>query len=259
MMSQIDREAWSVARGLGIRIITEFFGNDMAAELPALRDEGLLGPDNIFNHCTAIPGLGWEILSKTGVSVNVCPRSDAHYALEDGMCAFQIARDYDIKPALSVDNESSYSGDLFMEMRVAFYLQRAIGQGQRYLGHHSVPEAVMVQDLLEAATVSGARVAGLSERTGSLSPGKQADIVLIRTDDINLYPSNNAFGTVVHAAERSNVDTVIIAGRIRKQGGVVLGLDTVALRTATEESRTHLFDAVGHHPGVFDDSFIFQP
>jgi 5-methylthioadenosine/S-adenosylhomocysteine deaminase len=259
MMSQIDREAWSVARKLGIRIVTEFFGKDMATELPALRDEGLLGPDNIFNHCTGVPEEGWEILSRAGVSINVCPRSDAHYALEDGMCAFQIARDYDMKPGLSVDNESSYSGDLFMEMRVAFYLQRAVSQGRRHLGHHAVPEAVMVQDLLEAATMSGARCAGLEDRVGSLSPGKQADIVMIRTDHINLYPSNNAFGTVVHAAERSNIDTVIVGGRIRKQGGVLLGVDQPALKAATEESRTHLFDAVGHHPGPFDTSFVFLP
>lgn len=259
MMAQIDREAWSVARRLGIRIVTEFFGKDMAAELPALRDEGLLGPDNIFNHCTGVPEQGWDVLSKAGVSINICPRSDAHYALEDGMCAFQIARDYDMKPGLSVDNESSYSGDLFMEMRVAFYLQRTMAQSRRYLGHHAVPEAVMVQDLLEAATMSGARCAGLEDRVGSLSLGKQADIVMIRADDINLYPSNNAFGTVVHAAERSNIDTVIIGGRMRKQGGVVLGLDTAALKAATEESRNHLFDAVGHHPGPFDDSFVFLP
>ncbi|MGP7794503.1 amidohydrolase family protein [Sphingomonas sp. CLY1604] len=259
MMSQIDRDTWAVARRLGLRIVTEFFGAEMAAELPALQRDGLLGADNIFNHCTGVPEAGWEILHQSGVSVNVCPRSDAHYALENGMCAFQIARDYDIKPALSVDNESSYSGDLFMEMRVAFYLQRSAGQGRRYLGHQAVPDAITVQDLLEAATLSGARVAGLGDRTGSLTLGKQADIVMIRTDALNLYPSNNAFGTVVHAAERSNVDTVIIGGRIRKRHGVVLDLNLSRLEAATEESRNHLFEAVGHRPGPFDDSFIFQP
>lgn len=259
MMSQIDREAWAVARKLGLRIVTEFFGKEMSSELPTLEAEGLLGPDNIFNHCTGVPEDAWEIISRSGVSINVCPRSDAHYALEDGLCAYQIARDYDLRPGLSVDNESSYSGDLFMEMRVAFYLQRTMAQGRRYLGHHDAPQAVTVQDLLEAATLSGARCAGLEEQIGSLTPGKQADIVLIRADDINLYPSNNAFGTVVHAAERSNVDTVIIAGRVRKRGGTIMDLDVPALRVATDESRSHLFDAVGHWPDPFDDRFNFQP
>ena len=259
MMSQIDREVWAVARRLGLRIVTEFFGKEMAAELSALHAEGLLGPDNIFNHCTGVPREGWDIISRAGISINVCPRSDAHYALEDGICAFQAARDHGMKPGLSVDNESSYSGDLFMEMRVAFYLQRAMSQSRRFHGHEGVPDAVMVQDLLEAATISGARCAGLEDRIGSLSPGKQADVVMIRADDLNLYPSNNALGTVVHAAERGNIDTVIIGGRIRKQGGVVLGLDTQALKIATEESRQHLFDAVGHHPGPFDASFTHQP
>ena len=251
MMSQIDRETWAVARELGLRIVTEFFGKDMAAELDGLERDGLLGPDNIFNHCTGVPEGGWEILKRRQVSINVCPRSDAHYALEDGMCAYQIALDYDMRPGLSVDNESSYSGDMFMEMRVAFYLQRSIAQGRRYLGHHNAPQPVLVDRLLEAATIDGARCAGLAGQTGSLAPGKQADLILIRQNDINLYPSNNVLGTVVHAAERSNIDTVLIGGRLRKQAGEIVGLDKAKLQSITEESREHLFSAAGYRPDIF--------
>ncbi|MFM2086397.1 MAG: hypothetical protein RLZZ237_1266, partial [Pseudomonadota bacterium] len=67
--------------------------------------------------------------------------------------------------------------------------------------------------------------------------------------------SNNALGTVVHAAERGNIDTVIIGGRIRKQGGKLLGLDVAALKAATEESRSHLFAAAGYVPDMFAESF----
>lgn len=256
MMSQIDREAWAFARHLGIRIVTEFFGKEMASELDALHRDGLLGPENIFNHCTGLPDSGWEILRAAGVSVNVCPRSDAHYALEDGMCAYQIALDYDMRPGLSVDNESSYSGDMFMEMRVAFYLQRTVAQGRRYLGHHNAPQPVLVHKLLEAATIDGAACAGLSDQVGSLTVGKAADIIMIRASDINLYPSNNALGTVVHAAERSNIDTVIVGGRVRKRAGQILGLNIVKLKTATEESREHLFSATGYEPDMFSDAFV---
>jgi cytosine/adenosine deaminase-related metal-dependent hydrolase len=255
MMSQIDRETWSVARNLGLQIVTEFFGKEMATELEDLHHHGLLGPDNIFNHCTGLPERGWEILRDAGVKVNACPRSDAHYALEDGMCAYQIALDYDMKPGLSVDNESSYSGDMFMEMRVAFYLQRTVALNQRHLGHHHAPEPVVVHKLLEAATIDGAACAGLDGRTGSLTVGKEADIVMIRADDINLYPSNNALGTVVHAAERSNVDTVIVGGRIRKFGGQLVDLDMAKLKAATEESRDHLFAGAGYEPDIFADAF----
>ncbi|MFC3944408.1 amidohydrolase family protein [Pseudomonas gingeri] len=255
MMSQIDREQWAVARELGLSIVTEFFGAGMAAELDDLQREGLLGRDNIFNHCTCMPGHAWGILRDTGVRVNVCPRSDAHYGLEDGKFAWQAARDHGIRPGLSVDNESSYGGDMFMEMRVAFYLQRAAAQAARFNGSPADASLVSAHQLLQAATLDGAACAGMASRIGSLAPGKQADVVLIRTDGLGVYPSNNAFGTVVHSSERGDIDTVIIGGRIRKQGGVVLGVDRQALVDATEESRGYLFAAAGYQPDPFAEGF----
>ncbi|NWA24116.1 amidohydrolase family protein [Pseudomonas gingeri] len=255
MMSQIDREQWALARELGLSIVTEFFGAGMAGELEALHQEGLLGPDNIFNHCTCLPDQGWSILRNAGVKVNVCPRSDAHYGLEDGMFAWQKAVDHGMSPGLSVDNESSYGGDMFGEMRVAFYLQRAAAHSARFHGKSPAPDLVSTRQLLKAATLDGAVCAGLDSRIGSLTPGKQADIVLIRTDNLSLYPSNNALGTVVHAAERGDIDTVIIAGRIRKQAGVVLGVDRPQLELATEESRGYLFAAAGYTPDPFAEDF----
>ena len=109
----------------------------------------------------------------------------------------------------------------------------------------------MARDVLYCATRGGAHVAGLDGKIGSLAPGKEADLIVIRADDINLYPSNNAIGTVVQAAERSNVDTVIIGGRVRKFRGKVVGLDMKRLKTMVEESRGHLFAAVGYRPDIF--------
>ena len=252
MMAQLEPEQWAVARKLGIPIVTEFFGAGMAAELEGLHRQGLLGGDNIFNHCTCLPEAGWRILREAGVRVNVCPRSDAHYGIEDGMNAWQAAHQHGIRPGLSVDNETSYSGDMFMEMRVAFYLQRVMGRRQ---GHRHAAAPTDAFRLLEAATIDGAAVAGLEQRIGSLRPGKQADLVLIRTGDLNVYPVNNAIGTVVHAAERSNIDTVIIGGRVRKRGGVVLGVDQAQLRAAIDESCGHLFSAAGYEPDPFAQSF----
>ncbi|MGG2424778.1 amidohydrolase family protein, partial [Ralstonia pseudosolanacearum] len=232
-MAQLEPKLWAEARRLGIPIVTEFFGGAMAAELEALHRDGLLRNDNIFNHCTSLPDTGWEILREAGVRVNVCPRSDAHYGIEDGRFAWGAAERHGIRPGLSVDNETSYSGDMFGEMRVAFYLQRLIGAHDPGCGHkHHAAKPLDPHRLLEAATLDGAACAGLEDRIGSLTPGKQADLVLIRTSDLNVYPSNNAFGTVVNAAERSNVDTVIIGGRIVKQSGVVLGVDQVQLKAA---------------------------
>src|SRR5262249_7800078 len=99
--------------------------------------------------------------------------------------------------------------------------------------------------------MGGARCAGLADKIGSLTPGKEADILLIRADDINLYPSNNAIGSVVQAADRSNIETVIIGGRVRKQGAKVGGPGMNRLKAMVEESRRHLFASVGYRPDIF--------
>ncbi|MFJ5377416.1 amidohydrolase family protein [Pectobacterium sp. CHL-2024] len=257
VMAQLEPELWAEARRLGLPIVTEFFGAEMASELESLHQQGLLGPDNIFNHCTSLPDEGWKILREAGVRVNVCPRSDAHYGIEDGMYAIEAAHRHGISPGLSVDNETSYSTDMFMEMRVAFYLQRVMGMHQQHCCNsaHSLKSLPAAQ-LLKAATVDGAACAGLQDKVGSLTPGKQADLILINAGDINLYPSGNAFGTVVHATERSNIDTVMIGGRIVKQNGKVLGVDSTRLRAAIDESREHLFAAAGYEPDIFAEIFL---
>jgi len=230
----------------------------MGAELRSLHQQGLLGPDNIFNHCTALPDEGWKILREAGVRVNVCPRSDAHYGIEDGMFAIEAAQRHGITPGLSVDNETSYSTDMFMEMRVAFYLQRVMGMHKRQHCRGTEYSLTMLPaaQLLKAATVDGAYCAGLQDKVGSLTPGKQADLILINAGDINLYPNGNAFGTVVHATERSNIDTVMIGGRIVKQNGMVVGVDRARLHAAIDESREHLFAAAGYKPDMFAETFL---
>lgn len=257
VMAQLEPDLWAEARRLGLPIVTEFFGAEMASELESLHQQGLLGPDNIFNHCTALPDEGWKILREAGVRVNVCPRSDAHYGIEDGMFAIEAAQRHGINPGLSVDNETSYSTDMFMEMRVAFYLQRVMGMHKRdcHGSAHSLKTLPAAQ-LLKAATIDGAACAGLQDKTGSLTPGKQADLILINAGDINLYPTGNAFGTVVHATERSNIDTVMIGGRIVKQNGKVVGVDRTRLHAAIDESRQHLFAAAGYEPDIFAETFL---
>ncbi|WP_244788313.1 amidohydrolase family protein [Cupriavidus pauculus] len=255
MMVSMDREQWAVGRGLGIPLVTEFFGKEMSEMLPALQRAGMLGADNIFNHCTDLTDDAWQILRAEGVKVNVCPRSDSHWGLASGMFGYQAALNHGMRPGFSVDNESAYSGDMFAEMRTALSLQRSAAQARKFGGDKNAPQPVTMRQLLSAATFDGAAVAHLGNRTGSLAAGKEADIVLINAQDINLYPSNNALGTVVTAAERSNVETVIVGGRIRKIGGKLVGVDFERLRRDTEESRRYLFDAVGFRSNPFADSF----
>jgi len=133
-------------------------------------------------------------------------------------------------------------------------MQRALIQNRRFAGEMNLPRPVTVREVLECATINGAACAGLASKIGTLAPGKEADIVMIRSDDINLYPSNNALGTVVQAAERSNIDTVIIGGRVRKQRGQIVGLDMDRLKRMVDESRRHLFAAVNYREDLFAES-----
>src|SRR5262249_179166 len=141
--------------------------------------------------------------------------------------------------------------DMFMEMRVAFIMQRALAQNRKFAGDANAPLPVNVRDVLECATVNGANCAGLAGVAGSLVPGREPDIVIIPSDELNLSPSNNALGTVVQAADRSNVDTVIIGGRIRKLRGKIVGLDLERLKRMVEESRRYLFSATNYKEDLF--------
>src|SRR5262245_65811711 len=97
---------------------------------------------------------------------------------------------------------------MFTEMRVAFYVQRAMATYRKTSGDAKAPNLAGVRQILECATLGGAGCAGLLDKCGSIAPGKEADIVTIRTDDINLYPSNHALGSVILAADARNIDTV---------------------------------------------------
>jgi cytosine/adenosine deaminase-related metal-dependent hydrolase len=89
--------------------------------------------------------------------------------------------------------------------------------------------AIAPRRVLEMATIDGARALGLADRVGSIRPGKRADIVLVRAKDINMGPSNDAVRMIVQAAQPSNVDTVLIDGRVLKRGGRLVHIDPARL------------------------------
>jgi len=248
----MSRENYAFARRLGLRITTQ--SNAAGADFDQFLNEGLVRADITFNHCQGWPDRVWQRVKESGATVNVCPRSDAQYGLGEGVFAFQKALDHGMRPGFSIDNEVSYGTDMFSEMRVAFNVQRAMAQYRRANGDAKAPAPVSVRTVLESATVGGAACAGLLDTCGTLTPGKQADVVLIRTDDINLYPSNHAIGTVVLAADTRNVDTVIIGGRIRKLRGRMQSVDMVQFRQMADESRNYLFGKAGYKLDVLSNT-----
>jgi len=137
------------------------------------------------------------------------------------------------------------TADFFTQMRSVFTLQRALINERAINGEKNLPALLTSRDVIRLATVEGARVARLSQKVGSLTPGKEADILLLRADALNVAPLNNVPGAVVTLMDRSNVDTVIVAGRIRKWRGALVGVDWPRLRADLEASRDFLFQAAG--------------
>ncbi|MFY0581281.1 amidohydrolase family protein [Cystobacter fuscus] len=166
-------------------------------------------------------------------------------AMRHGLPPIQSALDHGVQPALSTDVECTMTADFFTQMRTVFTLQRALINERAINGETNLPELLTCRDVIRFATVEGARVAGLSHKIGSLTPGKEADILLLRADALNVAPLNNVPGAVVTLMDRGNVDTVIVAGRIRKWRGALVDVNWGPLRAALEASRDYLLQAAG--------------
>jgi len=257
LFGQLNRDWWKVARGLDMRILTEFIG-DLAKLGPEFAEPGVLGPHNIFNHCTRVPQETWKLFADAGVNVTVNPRSDALFGFDDESFAYQQAIDHGLTPALGIDLDTAFGSDLFGEMHALFGQQRSAMRYRRFRGEKNVPTPISVEAVLKAATVNGARAAGLESEIATLTLGKQADIIMVRTNGVAVFPVTNAIGTIVQAVERSDVDTVMVAGEIRKRAGKLVGVDVAKLTAEVTASRDYLLEVSGYRPDLFGASTAAQ-
>ena len=253
LFGQLNLDWWKVARGLDMHILTEFIG-DLAKLGPEFAKPGVLGPHNIFNHCTRVPQETWKLFADAGVNITINPRSDALFGFDDESFAYQQAIDHGLTPALGIDLDTAFGSDLFGEMHALFGQQRSAMRYRRFRGETNAPKPISVEAVLEAATVNGARAAGLEREIGSLTPGKQADLITVRTNGVAVFPVTNAIGTIVQAVERSDVDTVMVAGEIRKRAGKLVGVDVAKLTADVYASRDYLLEVSGHRPELFGAS-----
>jgi cytosine/adenosine deaminase-related metal-dependent hydrolase len=129
--------------------------------------------------------------------------------------------DRGIRPGLGIDDEGMSPGDMFAQMRAAISLQHATLFDLKLAGKAGVPQLLSTRDVIRYATGDGARVAGLGASTGSLEPGKQADIVILRTDRPNIFPINDPIGAVVWGMDTSNIDWVFVGGRALMRNGAL--------------------------------------
>jgi cytosine/adenosine deaminase-related metal-dependent hydrolase len=198
---------------------------------------------------TGMSDLGWQATRDAGAAVSLAVPIEM--AMRHGMPPLIKTLEMGIAPSLSSDVECTMTADPFTQMRSAMTLQRALVNQMALEGVEDLPELLTSRDVIRFATLQGAKDLKLDAKTGSLTPGKEADIILLDATAINVAPLNSVPGAVVTLMDRSNVDTVIVAGKIRKWRGALLGADLGKLRSELEASRDRLFRAAGIEQDLF--------
>ena len=236
LASGMSASEWAVARDVGAPISVHAGGT-----LAGL--EKSLGPDVTYIHCTTFTEGAWKLVAGSGGHVSIACPIEMEMGL--GVPPIQPSLDHGIRPSLSVDVETSMPGDMFTQMRSVFTLQRLLALNPAAGAGRPQPRLLTARDVVEFGTIAGARANQLDRKIGTLTPGKDADIIMLRTDAINVLPLNNAFGAVVLAMDTSNVDTVFIAGRMVKQGGRLVGVDLSRIGRDAEQSRDYIAGKAG--------------
>ncbi len=237
-------KAWAIGRELGIPValhVLSVFG--MVPTFDKMAKDGLLGPDNIFIHMTGMSDYSWQVVADRGCHVSLAVPIEM--TMRHGMPPMQKALSLGIQPSLSSDVECTMTADMFTLMRSAMIMQRALINEDALAGKTDLPELLTSRDCIRMATIEGAKGLHLDEKVGSLTPGKEADIVLLDATAINVAPLNNVPGAVVTLMDRTNVDTVFVAGKIRKWKGTLLDVDLPKLRAELDASRDYIFEKAG--------------
>jgi cytosine/adenosine deaminase-related metal-dependent hydrolase len=238
-------QEWRVARDIGARIAVHVGTGPMGrlGKLEAFGRTETLGPDTTYIHCSGLNAHEWQMIADTGGSVSLSGAIEMQ--MGHGSPPVQAALDYGLAPSLSVDVECSQPGDMFGQMRMAFALQRMTAH-ELTLAGKTAPRLMTTRDVLSWATINGAVANGLASQVGRLSPGMQADVIILRADCINVMPLNNAYGAIVLAMDTSNVDTVIVGGQMLKRGGQLLGIDMQRIKRELNSSRDHVMTTAGY-------------
>jgi cytosine/adenosine deaminase-related metal-dependent hydrolase len=209
----VARKDWGGARALGLPITMHTSG---PSPIKLMEASGLLGPDLQLIHPLLTTAEERQILAKRGVSYSTSPTGESRRAASAGVIQLAELLQAGVKVSLSIDHTGAYAVDYFQCMRILYALH------QHRVGNR-IP--LTSKRLVQLATLDGAVDLGIADRTGSLTPGKRADLILVRTTDINMTPIGDPYEALVTFAQPRNVDTVIADGRILRRGGEFTALD----------------------------------
>ncbi|WP_326719882.1 amidohydrolase family protein [Streptomyces sp. NBC_00243] len=229
-MDTLAREL-QLADELGLRTSLHTGSDGTQRPIADMHKHGLLHGTTTFVHGNGISDEELRMLADAGSSLSISPDVELKMGFGAPMTGRALAAG--LRPTLSIDVVPSVGGDMFAAMRAAFAAQRGLDGGLR------------ARDLLEFTTIDAAASCGLDARTGSITPGKDADIILLRTDDITVFPVTDPAGTIVSAGHPGLVDTVLVAGRVVKRDGALLGVDLPTLKSRLTASRDRVAAAAG--------------
>jgi cytosine/adenosine deaminase-related metal-dependent hydrolase len=220
----VTQKDMKLARELGLLVSMHVGGG--AAIVPdgfeRLAQEKLLSPRTNVVHGNNLSDAAVKLAADRGVQFSVTADVELQMGFGDPLTGKLMKLGSPV--SIGTDVEVSTRADMFSCMRITMQAQRNLDNIEHWRKMGAAPEKVSItcRQALEWATVNGARMIGQERRIGSLAPGKQADILLLRADDLTIFPAHDPVSSVVTQAGVSNVDTVLIAGRFMKRNGKML-------------------------------------
>lgn len=190
----------------------------------------LLGPDMLLVHPQGMTPEELKYIADTKTPWSTAPVIEMSYsAVRNGTIQYNELSTMGIPLGLSIDASAATNADFFNVMRALMW-----SDWQR----NGAPQRLKPKRLVELATIEGARLLGLGDKVGSLTPGKRADLIMIRTNDINMAPMGDPYYAIVFHGQPSNVDTVVVDGRVLVRGGKLTAVDVAkTVREAAESAR----------------------
>ena len=242
-----EKAAFEVARELGLPVTTHagVWGATNDDGIRLMHDHGFMTPGTTYVHAATLSEDSYQRIAATGGVASVSAESES--SCGQGYPSSWELRKHGIPISLSVDTSVWWSGDGFSAMRATLNADRAREHHEAHADGETVTNiALRARDVVEYATRGGAAALGLADQVGSLEPGKQADVVLVKNDDSpTMFPVLNPYGHVVLQAQRGDVHTVLVRGRAVKHEHRLVDADLARARAAVEETVAHLESTLG--------------
>jgi 5-methylthioadenosine/S-adenosylhomocysteine deaminase len=241
-----EKPAFEVARELGLPVTTHagVWGATNDEGIRLMHEHGFMTPENVYVHAATLTNDSYQRIAATGGSVSVSTESEQS-AGQGYPPTWQVCR-YDIPVSLSMDTSVWWSGDLFSAMRTTLGADRAREHLEAHAKGDTVTQArLRAAQVVEWATRGGADALGRDD-LGRLVPGAKADVVLIKNDRSPVsFPLVNPYGHVAFQAQRGDVHTVIVDGRVVKHDHELVGVDLAAVRRTVDATVDHLRAQLG--------------